>query len=107
MNKGLLFTVLFLFFPICFSYSQPLGVVYDKQGYVKMLKEKNPKLYEFEKRIVDIQREMDKLLKEYDQAVYDEAKRSQIKEQLKSLLKENMDIRNDFDYQVEKLTFSR
>ena len=107
MNKWLFFLVFFLCLPVWFSYPQGHpSSVYVQQEYLEGMKNENPELYKFEKRIVDIQIEITKLLKEY-KITDSSAKRSQIKERLESLLKENMEIRNNPAYQVELMVLDR
>ncbi|RKY27025.1 MAG: hypothetical protein DRP61_04960 [Candidatus Omnitrophota bacterium] len=94
MKKIFIFFILNL--PFLFSFSQlPFG--YDK--YLEELKNKNPTLYNFEKRLKDIQKEIQRLIKDYQEG---EVSKGDLKDKLKPLIKEEIEIIDNPEYRVEQ-----
>jgi hypothetical protein len=75
-----------------------------QEQYLNKLKEKSPKLYEMEKRQMDLRKEVEGILKDYrDKNIG----RAEAAAKLTPLLKEQMEMRNNPEYMVEQmLTFS-
>jgi peptidoglycan hydrolase CwlO-like protein len=101
---------MFLFLTTSFSFSQglPPDFIKQQEEWLKILKKDNPQLYEFEKELLDIQKKIEKLVKEYQRVkeVYIEGskkaqKLKEIKEELRPLIKQQIEIRSNPDYQAE------
>lgn len=90
--------VLFLFFLFSFFRSDSsFGFNYDE--YLEELRKKNPTLYNFEKRLKDIHENIQETIKDYQEGEID---REELKDKLKSLIKEEIEIINNPEYIVEK-----
>jgi polyribonucleotide nucleotidyltransferase len=101
---------MFLFLTTSFSFSQglPPDFIKQQEEWLKILKKDNPQLYEFEKELLDIQKKIEELVKEYQRVkeVYIEGskkaqKLKEIKEELRPLIKQQIEIRSNPDYQAE------
>ena len=66
---------------------------------LEKMKDDNPELYKFEKRLSDIRQEAQAILTQYADSTLTKA---QAKEKLTPLLKEERDIHNDPEYMAEK-----
>lgn len=110
MKKLFGFLVLFLFVSVSAGFAQgfPPGVFKQQPQRLARLKKENPKLYSFEKKLFRFQKEIQKSVEDYKtvKEVYNEGakkeeKLSQIKQDLRSLIKKQIEIRNNPDYQAE------
>jgi peptidoglycan hydrolase CwlO-like protein len=114
MNKFFVLLFAFFMFPLllCFSQMCQPGSACYQQDHLTRMKAENPKLYKYEERIADIQREIKNLLRQYGRINKSNTRKfskqerlDQIKEKIKSLLKELAEIKNSPDYQVELTIF--
>tara|TARA_B100000315_G_scaffold108233_1_gene99338 strand:- start:2414 stop:2752 length:339 start_codon:yes stop_codon:yes gene_type:complete len=109
MKKWSVFLIIFLFLPLCFSFSQGSlsGLSRHQQERTLRAKKKSPQLYEFEKTLAATQIKIEELLRRYEQAkkTNKKVKLNKIKEEIKFLLKKNTEIRDNLDYQVELMLF--
>jgi len=71
----------------------------QQEKMMSMLQQKAPKLYQFQKRLMEIQEETQRLL---TGAMNDDLPKAQVEEQLRALIKEKVDIEENKEYKVEK-----
>jgi len=81
-----------------FPYDKYLFFPYDKK-YLEELKERNFTLYNFEKRLKDIQKEIQRLIRDYRER---KISKGELKDKLKPLIKEEIGIVNNPEYITEK-----
>jgi len=109
--KYRLIAVLFLMTPL-FSFAQgfppggmpvganmPIQFLTRQKDYLSNLKRKDPKLYAFEKRLMDVQKNIRSTVVGYRKGLMD---KQSARKSLIPLLKEEIAIRNNPDYQVEQ-----
>ena len=70
-----------------------------QKSYLSNLKRDNPKLYAFEKRLMDVQKSIQSIIVDYRKGLMD---KQYARKHLIPLLKEEITIRNNPDYQVEQ-----
>ena len=90
-----IFSLLFLFSFL--SFSQPKTFFFPRN--LEELKEENPTLYNFEKRLKDIYEKIQKIIKDYQKG---KISRKDLKNKLRVLLKEEIEIINNPEYMVEQ-----
>jgi flagellar biosynthesis component FlhA len=71
----------------------------QQEEYLRSLQKDSPKLYEFEKRLLDIQKEMQKIFTDFQNG---KITKEQVRSLATPLLKEEMEIRNNPEYQIEQ-----
>jgi len=104
MKTRVLLGIVGLLFVSSLSWAQmmPMGgdISAQQEQFFAKMKEKSPKLYEMEKKLMDGQKEMQSILKDYREKKID---RQAPGEKLQPLIKEQMEMRNNPDYMVEQM----
>lgn len=95
--------VFVLVFSFCISFAQEGSpetlFLRQQEEYLRALQKESPKLYGFEKRLLDIQKEMQKIINAHQQG---KLTKERLRELVIPLIKEEIEIRNNPDYQVEQ-----
>lgn len=95
------FLLIFLFFltPLGFAQDFPQDFLKAQEEYLNKLKKENPTLYGFEKRLLEIQRETQGIVQDYQKGKNTKA---QTREKLTPLIKEELELRSNPDYLIEQ-----
>lgn len=86
------------------SFADEAGDAFKEQEkYLEPIKKENPRLYEFEKRLLEIKEEIQEIIKKY---TANKMSREKAREALAPLLKEMISIQQNPDYILEQQLFS-
>lgn len=92
--------VLIFSFSFCFAEDDPMAMLRkQQQEYLKTMQQDSPKLYEFEKKLMDIQQQIQEVLADLQRGRTTKEKARGI---LTPLVKEDMAIRDNPDYMLEQ-----
>ncbi|MFH0913538.1 MAG: hypothetical protein V1884_04595 [Candidatus Omnitrophota bacterium] len=95
-----LMLVLFFGFTLVFAQNDPMMDFRKQQeAYLKTLQQNSPKLYEFEKKLMDIQNQMQQIMMDFQQ---NKITKERVRALVTPLIKEEIEIRNNPDYLVEQ-----
>lgn len=97
----LIITGFFLLSPYVYSQTSgmPRGMFQGMKEDLTALEKDNPKLFQFKERLADIEKEMQGIIKEYQQKRIDKEAAYQ---KLLPLVKEELEIKNNPEYVIEK-----
>jgi hypothetical protein len=96
---GLLLALVFAFTLIYAQQPPMMDFQKQQEEYLKSLQKDSPKLYEFEKRLLDIQKQMQQIFTDFQNG---KITKEQVRSLATPLLKEEMEIRNNPEYQIEQ-----
>lgn len=101
MKKILMLFVLLLFSPCCFAQQVSYQKFFAEQEKALLtLQQKNPKLYDFEKRNLELMKEIQKAKEDYRKG---RMSKEDAQTKLRPLLKEQVEININPEYMIERM----
>lgn len=101
MKKTLTLFLLLLFSPCCFAQQFSYQKFFaEREKALLLLQQKNPKLYEFEKRNLELMKEIQKLKEDYRKG---RISKEDAQTKLRPLIKEQIEISTNPEYLIEQM----